>query len=262
MTSKPQVPDQSTSMRRHRPSHARRTAESHAAFLLPHLRPGMALLDLGCGPGSITVGLAAAVTPGRTVGLDLEPSLPPGPEGRGITLVTADVRDLPFPDASFDAIYAGALLQHLPDPAAALREARRVARPGAVIGVSDADWDGELLFPTNPLLDRSREVALKLRVGTSPFVGKRLRALLTEAGFVRCEGSARVLSHGTPAEALGASEFTAALFEYPDAVDRAVAAGWATRAELAAIAAAWRDWGRQPGAFLARFWCEALGWAR
>jgi cyclopropane fatty-acyl-phospholipid synthase-like methyltransferase len=51
--------------RRRRPFHAERTAQSHAAFLLPHLRPGMDLLDLGCGPGSITLGLAAAVAPGK-----------------------------------------------------------------------------------------------------------------------------------------------------------------------------------------------------
>ncbi len=50
-----------------------RTAERFAAQLLPHLRPGMRLLDCGCGPGSITVGLASVVAPGEVVGVDLEP---------------------------------------------------------------------------------------------------------------------------------------------------------------------------------------------
>jgi SAM-dependent methyltransferase len=115
--------------RRHRPAHANRSAQSHAAFLLPHLRPGMTLLDLGCGPGTITAGLAEAVAPGPTVGVDLIP--PPPGDVPGVTFVSADVRELPFEDASFDAVFACCLLQHLADPLAALREARRVTRPSS-----------------------------------------------------------------------------------------------------------------------------------
>jgi len=242
--------------RRRRPNHAGRTAESHAAFLLPHLRPGMSLLDIGCGPGSITVGLAAAVAPGKTTGIDLDTQ-----PIDGVTVVTGDVTSLPFPDESFDAIYTSAMLQHLSDPLAALREARRVARPGAVIGVVDADWDGELLYPTNDVIRRSMDIARKLREGTSPFVGKQLRHLLTEAGFCRAEGYARVIHHGTADETSGVGSFTASLFRYPAAVDRVVTEGWATAAELEEMSLAWTAWGKQPGAFLARFWCEAIGWA-
>ncbi|MGY0230304.1 methyltransferase domain-containing protein [Longispora urticae] len=246
-------------MHRRRANFARRTADSHAAFFLPHLRPGMALLDLGCGPGSITVWLAAAVAPGPTTGVDRDPGLPDG--DHDITLVPADVHDLPFPDASFDAIFASALLQHVPDPLAVLREARRVARPGAVIGLVDADWDGELLHPTSPVLQRSYELMREMRAGTSPFVGKQLRSLLTEAGFERCEGYARATHHGTPDEVRGIGEFTASLFGYPASALRMVTEGSATREEMAEIQEAWRAWGEEPGAFLARFWCEAVGWA-
>jgi len=244
---------------RHRPAHAQRTAQSQAAFLLPHLRPGMALLDLGCGPGTITAGLAEIVAPGHVVGVDLDPSLPEG--AAGVTVVAADVHRLPFADASFDAIYASALLQHVPDPLAVLLEARRVARPGAVIGVVDADWGGQLRYPQDDLLSRADEVARGIRQGTSPEVGRQLRSLLVEAGFSRCEGFARVGCDASQESVRALGEHAAAGFEHQAAIERAVAAGLATADEMAECARAWREWGAHPGAYLARLWCEAIGWA-
>jgi SAM-dependent methyltransferase len=243
-------------MRERRRYHAERTAASHAAFLLPYLRPGMDLLDLGCGPGSITVGLAAAVAPGRSTGIDAEP-VPVD----GVTVVRGDVTHLPFADASFDAIFASALLQHLADPLAALREARRVARPGAVIGAADTDWDGEILYPTSDVIRRSMVLARRLREGTSPCVGKQLRHLLTEAGFTRCQASARVMVYGTSEEAALLGAFTAGLFRSPATSAHAIDSGLATEEDLDEMSRAWADWGLHPGAFLARLWCETIGWA-
>src|SRR6478735_12687773 len=56
-------------------AHAARTAENSAAFVLPHLTPGTALLDVGCGPGSITCDFAALVNPGHVTGLDRSPDV-------------------------------------------------------------------------------------------------------------------------------------------------------------------------------------------
>jgi ubiquinone/menaquinone biosynthesis C-methylase UbiE len=90
---------------------ALRTAAKEGAFFLPYLRPGMRLLDLGCGPGSITLGLAEAVAPGEVVGVDLQPSQVAQAQAlsaaRGVKNVrfeVADVYRLPFPDGSFDAV--------------------------------------------------------------------------------------------------------------------------------------------------------------
>lgn len=221
-----------------RPNHAARTAENHAAFFLPYLKPGMRLLDLGCGPGSITEGLASLVAPAETVGVDIDP-----PMGVTFSSVGANVHELPFPDDSFDAIFSSALLQHVPDPLAVLREARRVARHGAVIGVVDADWDGQLMYPTGPVLERSLQVAVQRREETSPYVGRQLAVLLGEAGFAGYIASARAVSYGTPEETAGLGDFTASLFAEEE------------------FQQAWRDWGRAPGAFLTRFWCEAVAWA-
>lgn len=177
-----------------------------------------------------------------------------------MTLVRADVRDLPFPDASFDAIFVCALLQHLPDPLAALREARRIARPGAVIGVADIDSSCYMIAPADPRLTAAFDVNAKLRAG-SPETGRHMRALLHDAGFQRCVARARAFHHGDPAETKALAECNASWFSAPEVVEHVVAQGWATVDGMAAMSAAWVAWGRQPGAFFAGFWCEAVGWA-
>ncbi|GAA0577248.1 methyltransferase domain-containing protein [Kribbella sandramycini] len=243
-----------------RVNYARRTAETQAAFFTRHLRPGISLLDLGCGPGSITIGLAERVHPGPTTGFDLNPALPDGADHSAVELVAGDVtKGLPFEDDSFDAVFCSALLQHVPEPLAVLREVRRVTRPGAVVGLVDADWDGQLLHPANPLLEASFEVLRRLRAGTSPYVGKQLRALLTEAGFVNCESYARVVHHGTADEVAGVGAFTAGLMsgQRELIVDQQIATG----AEVDEMEQAWLTWSTDPGSFLARFWIEAVAWA-
>ena len=127
--------------------HARmteRTGWTHAAFILPYLRPGMRLLDIGCGPGSITLDLAEHVAPGEVIGIDREPLQLERARAlaveRGVAnarFATGDAYALPFPGASFDAVFANAVLMWLRDPLAALKEFRRVLRPAGVAGISD-----------------------------------------------------------------------------------------------------------------------------
>src|SRR5215472_16029646 len=182
---------------------AARKVVKEAAFFLPHLRPGMQVLDVGCGPGSITLGLAQAVAPGEVVGVDMQQSLVQRArdlaEERRITNVrfeTGDAYGLSFPDGSFDAVFAHAVLNHLREPMRALAEMRRVLRPGGLVGVREPD-DGTLLFtPAMPLLDQW--LALMIRDGkddgADPLVARHLRRLLLEAGFARAEASASVSS--------------------------------------------------------------------
>jgi hypothetical protein len=141
-----------------------------------------------------------------------------------------------------------------------LREARRVARPGAVIGVVDADWSGRLLEPADDLLEESYPLMEVLRTG-SPYVGRRLRGLLHEAGFTRCEAGARALSHGSAEEVASFAAFNSRWFTNESIVDTLVRRGVTTGARMAEIADAWTAWGAEPGAFFAAFWCEAVAWA-
>jgi SAM-dependent methyltransferase len=241
-----------------------------ADFLLPHLRPGMRLLDCGCGPGSITLGLAQAVAPGEVVGVDRGPAELEAARAlaaeRGVTNVRfqeANVYALPFPDASFDATFAHALLQHLRDPLAALREMRRVLKPGGVAGVSDVAWELSVREPSTSLLDQLNTLVERARQhnGGSPDYARHQRELLLRAGFARSEGSASVPRNGS-----GALERTRWHAAYQEIVlqdmvrEVALAQGWADAATLDAMAAELRAWGERPDAFGFVVSCRALGW--
>jgi ubiquinone/menaquinone biosynthesis C-methylase UbiE len=248
--------------------HGRRTAAREAAFFLPSLRPGMRLLDAGCGPGSITAGLAAAVAPGAVVGLDIEPSVldqarAPATEQGAVNLsfVVGTAGALPFPDGSFDAVFAHTLLEHVRDPAAALRELRRVLRPGGVLGVRDCDWASGVYAPAHA--DVARAVALYEQIwrynGGHPDCGRHLRAWLQEAGFAHVRTSASFRWDGSAAESRAFGELLGHRLTLPNFVAPALTNGWAGRPELARISAGCLAWSRRPDAFAAMVMCEAVG---
>jgi len=272
----------------HRPAHARRTAERNAAFFLPHLRPGMRLLDAGCGAGSITLGLAEAVTTGvsttprrsrprgrgaggEAVGIDASSeaiasacAMASSLERNHARFAIGDVTALPFANGSFDAVFCHAVLQHLRDPLGALRELRRVLRPGGAIGVADADIDGSIIAPGDPALDATTKLLHDLREHTSGGdlrVGKHLRRLLHEAGFERVVASVRADSDGDAESVRRTGVFWAAYYRAPELRDYAIELGLATEEQLDAMSESWLRWSESPGAFWARFWCQAVGWA-
>src|SRR5690242_10591169 len=116
-------------------SHRWRTAENSAGYLLPYLRSGLSLLDVGCGPGTITVDLAARVAPGSVIGADRERSviavatrLLDASNTGNVQCKPADVYLLEFDDQAFDVVHGHQMMQHLSDPVAALVEMHRVVR--------------------------------------------------------------------------------------------------------------------------------------
>ncbi len=171
----------------------RRHAARDAAFFLPQLKPGMRMLDCGCGPGTITVGLALAVGDGLVVAVDIESSQVAMTERtareHGLTNIEArqaNVYDLPFPDRSFDAIFSHALFEHLADPLAALSQFRRVLRPDGLVGIASPDWDGVVYAPKTQEVHHAIKAYIKFQAknGGNPFVGRELGRLLSDAGFV------------------------------------------------------------------------------
>jgi ubiquinone/menaquinone biosynthesis C-methylase UbiE len=151
------------------------------------------------------------------------------------------------------------LLQHLPFPLDALKELRRVLKPGGVIGVADADFDGAILAPEIDAIARGTQIMRRMR--RNPQVGKHLRGLLHEAGFVRMVASASVGAQGDEVSVRFSGEWNARYFEAEPLIAHAESRGWATREEMREISAAWRAWAADAGAFSASYWCEAVGWA-
>ena len=228
---------------------SRRRVVTEAAFLLPHLRAGDRVLDCGCGPGRITRELAEAVGPtGTLVGVDLtiegvRPTFEPATDTRApVRFQAADICHLPFPDASFDVVFAHVLFGHLDMPVAAAREIMRVLRPGGLIAMRSPDWGGFLPDP------QGRNVAHAVRsyqarstgARGAVLTGAKLARLLRRSGAERVEPSASYEIYEMDGISL---DYLACRLEAldPKAAD------------------ALRTWSCDPDAVFAHVWSEALG---
>src|SRR5215211_5509236 len=143
----------------HRAFLSSRTAEREAAFFLPFLKPGMRLLDCGSGMGALTTSLAEWLAPGEVIGIDREPSQVEAARAwaaekgvHNVRFETGNILELPYPDASFDAVFAFTVLEHLREPRLAMREMLRVLKPGGVAGIYDPDYAARLLAPSTPAM--------------------------------------------------------------------------------------------------------------
>jgi ubiquinone/menaquinone biosynthesis C-methylase UbiE len=232
-------------------SHRWRTAENSAAYLLPRLQSGQTLLDVGCGPGTITADLAALVAPGRVTALeqtDEALSLARAEIAkRGVTNVdfmVGDVHDLlDIPDDMYDVVHAHQVLQHVADPLCALAEMRRVAKPGGLVAARDSDYGGFVWAPAVSELDEWLALYHQLAraAGGEPDAGRWLLALAHNAGFTDVVASSSTWCFSTAADrawwgGLWAERVTASAF-----ADQARAAG-ARDADLQRLADGWRRW--------------------
>ena len=229
---------------------SRRTAESHAAFFLSQLKPGMRLLDCGCGPGGITLGLAERVRPGEVVGIDMGGTQLEHAQERAkaanvpATFREASVYLLPFPDGDFHAVFSHALFEHLAEPLKALAELRRALRPGGCVGLRSPDWGGFVLHPWSGKLASALAdyQDLQRSNGGDVFAGRKLAAWLRQAGFTRVQASASY-------EIYPSATFIA------DYLARQLDAKG--RSHSAAIL---REWAQEPDALFAQAWFEAIGY--
>ena len=216
---------------------SRRGLDSHGAFFLPHLQSGKSVLDCGCGPGTITMDIALRAGPAEVIGIDFASSqvdvAKASAAQRGITnvrFVSGDVYALPFDSDLFDRVFSHALMEHLANPLAAMRELYRVVKPGGVVGVCSPDWNGFLLSPpTDSLVQAVRAYSdLQTQNGGDPNVGSKLGELLGKAGFRDCRMEARYEIYPNR-EDIG--NYLALQLEHAgDSKSSATLRGWSTRA--------------------------------
>ena len=239
-------------------SYLRRTAEVCAAFLLPRLDPDAAVLDVGCGPGTITVGLARRA--GAAVGVDLSAEmvdaarrLAADSDIDNATFEVGSAYDLPWDDNSFDVVYAHQVMQHLSDPVRALREARRVLRPGGLVAVQDSDYQTMVHAPVEAAIEHwlllYREVTAANR-GES-HAGRFLLGWVLAAGFIDPTVTTSTTTYADPDARAAWGGMWAVRVTDSDFAEHAVSGGFAMRSDLVAISAAFSRWADRPDGFWA-----------
>ncbi|MCU1367070.1 MAG: methylase [Ilumatobacteraceae bacterium] len=239
-------------------SHTWRTVANSAAYLEGELVPGRVVLDVGCGPGTITVDIAQRVAPGEVIGVDASEDVLREARAHAndvgvnnVRFAAGDAYALDFADDTFDVVHAHQTLQHVSDPVAMLREMYRVTKPGGVVAARDADYAGMIWYPPLPGLTQWMDAyqAVARTNGGEPDAGRHLRFWAIEAGF------ADVVS-------------TCSAWCFADDADRAWWGGmWADRirdsafavqsrdqgvltdADIATIRSAWLDWINARGAW-------------
>jgi SAM-dependent methyltransferase len=241
-------------------SHTWRTAENSAGYLLPHLRPGLSLLDVGCGPGTITIDLAPRVAPGQVIGVDASGEVVAQAKALGMETAATNVRfevgdlfALRYEDATFDVVHAHQVLQHLADPASALVELRRVLRPEGVLAARDSDYGAFAWAPSDPALDRWIEIylAVTARNGHNARIGPSLLGLARSGGFADILVSSTCWTFADPQSRRWWGGLWADRVLYSRFAEQAIDYGLSDTEELQTIARAFVNWAASPdGVFI------------
>ena len=167
-------------------------------FAMQGIVPNSRVLDCGCGVGDDVRAIAARVgADGMVVGLDANEALIAAAIARGVPpnarFITASAESLTFPDASFDAVRAERLLQHLADPLAAVKEMHRVLAPGGSLLTIDQDWQSIVVAGGDRATTRTIVDAFADSLADG-WAGRRHREHFVGAGFAQIDSRPFVTS--------------------------------------------------------------------
>ena len=245
----------------------RATAEASAAHLLPFLSPGLHLLDFGCGPGNISVGLAKAIAPGEMHGVDMNESLIEmarslaAKQGQDNAVFhVGDVTDLQFEDNFFDVAHCRSVLMHVPDTAAALSEVKRVLKPGGILACREMICESAFTHPDFGILRRSWDMFEDLVQADDghPQMGKDMKSHILNAGFTDVRMNASFSVYNTP-EAIGSIHRVANRWLLsPEVTEAAIKYGASSEKLVDDLKVAYDRWKEHPGALFAFAYGEAI----
>ena len=245
----------------------RYTAEASAAYLLPYLRPGLRVLDFGCGPDTISVGLAKAIDPGELHGVDMEESqielarsvAQVGGQDNAIFHV-ADVIDLPFDNGFFDVAHCHNVLMHIPDTRAVLAEVKRVLKPGGIIGCREMICASSFTHPDFGVIRSSWDMFEDLLAADDghPQIGKDLKFHFVEAGFENIRVTGSFDMYNTAPDVAFIYGFAQQWFLSPEIMEAAIKYGASTQELCDRISAAYDKWKDHPGALCGLAFGEAV----
>ena len=245
----------------------RYTAEANAAYLLPQLRPGLRILDFGCGPGTISIGLAKAVVPGELHGLDMEESqielaraVAEAGGQNNATFHVGDVADLPFEDGFFDVAHCHNVLMHVPDTSAVLAEVKRVLKPGGIIGCREMISASSFTHPDFGVIRKAWDMFEDLLAADDghPQMGKEMKNHIVNAGFANLRMTASFDIYSTPADVAFIHGLAGMWFLSPEITEAAIKYGAATEELCDAIRVAYHKWKDHPGALCGVAFGEAV----
>lgn len=244
-----------------------RTIEVSAGFLAQHLRPGLSIIDCGCGPGNITIELAKRVAPGHVVGIDAdEASLAMTSElaeQQGVDNVTfkqGDIYNLPFKDGSFDIAYSHAVLSNLKQPVQALIEYKRVVKSDGIVAVRESDYSGSLLYPENQAFIKAFEVLSKLgNLYGDIFIGKKLRKLFCDASLKNTIATASCESYGNEKELKEFAPYLKKQIEEEEVRHIILTNHWATEEQLNQYTKLIENFSDYELTFFSYNWVECIG---
>ncbi|KAJ5101331.1 hypothetical protein NUU61_003553 [Penicillium alfredii] len=250
-------------------THSWRTVTNSAPYLLPHLQPYMSILDVGCGPGSISIDLAQRVPSGHVIGveyvsdpLDGARELASAAGVKNISFQVGDIHDLPFPENTFDVVHAHQVLQHIADPVQALHEMRRVAKPGGIVAARESA--GLTWYPDSEGIATWKDMTERMQRGKggNPHPGRMIHVWAEKAGFSResIKKSAGSWCFSTPDERAYWGGSMEARARSSGFAKTAVEEGFARQEELDMIAAGWRAFVEDEDAWFGLLHGEILCW--
>jgi ubiquinone/menaquinone biosynthesis C-methylase UbiE len=228
-----------------------RTALTSCAYLRPYIKETSNILDVGCGPGTITSDLAKIASKGKIIGVDnsaaiinqASSSFPPSTVPN-LTFTVGDATKLEqFDDNTFDIVHAHALIVHIKDPVEVFKQFYRVCKPGGFVAVRDSNPSIVLsLKPDNPAIRAywERTIGMMVKMGGHADAGKMLATWAKEAGFGSDGG--KIVTSTSPQYQAGHLVRTSG-----EPAERAIQYGMATSEEMEEWRKGWEEWEASEG---------------